>query len=196
MGFLMNELGLSERRSCRMSVFEVGAAVPACAEGRRGGGRPPEGAGLGEPPIRLPPAARDAAAGGAGCEPQADLPALHRGGPAGADKEAPQAAPARPDRPAVPARPMQRWSLDFVSDQLADCRRFRVLNIVDDHSRFCPGQIVDVSISGARVARYLVNRGGKTSHGKIRQLGDLEPKKKRDARLGMKNSWRVPRRVG
>ena len=50
---------------------------------------------------------------------------------------------------------MQRWSLDFVSDQLADCRRFRVLNIVDDHSRFCPGQIVDVSISGARVARYL-----------------------------------------
>ncbi len=57
--------------------------------------------------------------------------------------------------PQVPERPMQRWSLDFVSDQLADCRRFRVLNIVDDQSRFCPGQIVDVSISGARVARYL-----------------------------------------
>jgi putative transposase len=57
--------------------------------------------------------------------------------------------------PQVPERPMQRWSLDFVSDQLADCRRFRVLNLVDDHSRFCPGQIVDVSISGARVARYL-----------------------------------------
>ena len=57
--------------------------------------------------------------------------------------------------PQVPERPMQRWSLDFVSDQLADCRRFRVLNIVDDHSRFCPGQIVDVSISGARVARHL-----------------------------------------
>jgi putative transposase len=36
-----------------------------------------------------------------------------------------------------------------------DCRRFRVLNIVDDHSRFCPGQIVDVSIPGARVARFL-----------------------------------------
>ncbi len=57
--------------------------------------------------------------------------------------------------PQAPERPMQRWSLDFVSDQLADCRRFRVLNIVDDHSRFCPGQIVDVSISGARVARHL-----------------------------------------
>ena len=55
----------------------------------------------------------------------------------------------------VPLRPMQRWSLDFMSDQLADHRRFRILNIVDDHSRFCPGQIVDLSISGARVARYL-----------------------------------------
>lgn len=57
--------------------------------------------------------------------------------------------------PQVPEKPMQRWSLDFVSDQLADCRRFRVLNIVDDHSRFCPGQIVDVSIPGVRVARFL-----------------------------------------
>ena len=55
----------------------------------------------------------------------------------------------------VPERPMQRWSMDFVSDQLADYRRFRVLNIVDDHSRFCPGQIVDVSISGARIVRFL-----------------------------------------
>jgi putative transposase len=50
---------------------------------------------------------------------------------------------------------MQRWSLDFMSDQLADHRRFRILNIVDDHSRFCPGQIIDLSISGARLARYL-----------------------------------------
>ena len=50
---------------------------------------------------------------------------------------------------------MQRWSLDFIHDRLADYRRFRVLNIVDDHSNVCPGQIVDVSISGARVARYL-----------------------------------------
>jgi putative transposase len=57
--------------------------------------------------------------------------------------------------PQVPERPMQRWSLDFMSDQLADYRRFRILNIVDDHSRFCPGQIVDLSISGARLARYL-----------------------------------------
>ncbi len=30
-----------------------------------------------------------------------------------------------------------------MSDQLADYRRFRILNIVADYSKFCPGQIVD-----------------------------------------------------
>jgi putative transposase len=55
----------------------------------------------------------------------------------------------------IPARPNERWSTDFVSDQLANGRRIRVLNIVDDYSRVCVGQLVDVSISGARVARFL-----------------------------------------
>lgn len=34
----------------------------------------------------------------------------------------------------VPTARNQRWSLDFVSDQLANGRRFRVLNIVNDFS--------------------------------------------------------------
>ena len=55
----------------------------------------------------------------------------------------------------VPGAPNERWSLDFVSDQLSSCRRFRVLNIVDDHSKFCPGQIVDVSLSGEKLAAFL-----------------------------------------
>jgi len=55
----------------------------------------------------------------------------------------------------VPSRVDERWSLDFMSDQLANGRRFRVLNIVDDYSRECIGQIVDVSISGQRLSRYL-----------------------------------------
>ena len=55
----------------------------------------------------------------------------------------------------VPDTVNQRWSMDFVSDQLACGRRFRVLNVVDDFSCECVGQVVDVSISGQRVARYL-----------------------------------------
>ena len=35
-------------------------------------------------------------------------------------------------RPPVMALPNQFWSLDFVHDQLATGRRFRVLNVVDD----------------------------------------------------------------
>lgn len=60
----------------------------------------------------------------------------------------------------LPDRPMQRWSLDFMSDQLANCRRFRVLNIVDDHCKWCPGQIVDFSISGERLTRFLDELAG------------------------------------
>ena len=55
----------------------------------------------------------------------------------------------------VPAKANERWSMDFVSDQLANGRRFRILNIVDDFSRECVLQVVDFSISGHRLAREL-----------------------------------------
>ena len=48
-----------------------------------------------------------------------------------------------------------RWSLDFVHDQFASGRRFRILNIVDDVTRECLAAIPDTSISGLRVAREL-----------------------------------------
>ncbi len=49
----------------------------------------------------------------------------------------------------------QRWSLDFVSDQMTDGRRFRILAVVDDCTRECLALVPDTSISGARVAREL-----------------------------------------
>jgi putative transposase len=55
----------------------------------------------------------------------------------------------------VEARPNARWSADFVHDQFACGRRFRVLNIVDDVTRECLAAIPDTSISGRRVAREL-----------------------------------------
>ena len=55
----------------------------------------------------------------------------------------------------VPSAPNERWSVDFVSDQLANGRRFRVFNVVDDYSREAILQVVDFSISGARLAREL-----------------------------------------
>ncbi len=55
----------------------------------------------------------------------------------------------------IPTRVNQRWSMDFVSDQLSHGRRFRILNIVDDYSREMVGQLVSISISGLQVARFL-----------------------------------------
>ena len=55
----------------------------------------------------------------------------------------------------VEARVNARWSLDFVHDQMANGRRFLVLNIVDDVTRECLTAIPDTSISGSRVAREL-----------------------------------------
>ncbi|MBY5495939.1 IS3 family transposase [Rhizobium leguminosarum] len=55
----------------------------------------------------------------------------------------------------IPLAANDRWSLDFVSDQLTDGRRFRVLTVVDDCTRECLGLIADTSLSGLRVAREL-----------------------------------------
>ncbi|WP_316203118.1 IS3 family transposase [Bradyrhizobium sp. SZCCHNRI30512] len=55
----------------------------------------------------------------------------------------------------VPLLPNDRWSLDFVSDQMTDGRRFRVLTVVDDCTRECLALVADTSLSGARVAREL-----------------------------------------
>ena len=64
----------------------------------------------------------------------------------------------------VEAKVNARWSLDFVHDQFAQGRRFRILNVVDDVTRECLAAIPDTSISGRRVARELtaiIERRGK-----------------------------------
>ena len=55
----------------------------------------------------------------------------------------------------TPVAPNLRWSMDFVADQLSNGRRFRILNVVDDHSREVIGQLVRFSITGQQVARFL-----------------------------------------
>jgi putative transposase len=55
----------------------------------------------------------------------------------------------------IPMRPNDRWSLDFVSDQLTDGRRFRILTVVDDCTREFLRLLADTSLSGFRVTREL-----------------------------------------
>jgi putative transposase len=47
------------------------------------------------------------------------------------------------------------WSMDFVSDGLADGRKLRCLNIVDDCTRECLAIEVDTSLTGRRVVAVL-----------------------------------------
>jgi putative transposase len=55
----------------------------------------------------------------------------------------------------LPQGPNQRWSLDFLHDQLSDSRRYRIHAIVDDFTRECPALVADTSLSGLRVRREL-----------------------------------------
>jgi putative transposase len=56
----------------------------------------------------------------------------------------------------APTGPNERWSMDFVSDQLSSSgRRIRCLNIVDDFSRECVAIEVDTSLPGYRVVQVL-----------------------------------------
>ena len=52
----------------------------------------------------------------------------------------------------IPLVANQRWSLDFVSDQMTDGRRFRILTVIDNCTRECLGLVADTSLSGRRVA--------------------------------------------
>ncbi len=56
---------------------------------------------------------------------------------------------------AAPQLPNDRWSLNFVSDQMASGRRFCILAIFDDCTRECLAAVADISLSGRRVAREL-----------------------------------------
>ena len=55
----------------------------------------------------------------------------------------------------VPVAPSQVWSMDFMSDRLADARAIRTFNVIDDYNREALGIEVDFSLPAARVIRSL-----------------------------------------
>ena len=53
------------------------------------------------------------------------------------------------------SRPDERWAMDFMSDELFDGRRIRLLTIVDHFSRESLAILVDGSLGGHRVVEAL-----------------------------------------
>ena len=63
----------------------------------------------------------------------------------------------KPEPLVVPEATNQCWSMDFMHDQLADGRSFRVLNLIDDFNREALSMEIDLSLpAGASGCRVLV----------------------------------------
>jgi putative transposase len=56
---------------------------------------------------------------------------------------------------AVPTRPLERWSMDFVSDAFASGRRYRVLTILDEFDRASPRLEPGTTLTGKHVVDVL-----------------------------------------
>src|SRR5690554_589911 len=61
----------------------------------------------------------------------------------------------KPDALSVPTAMNQVWSMDFMSDSLADGRSLRTFNVIDDYNREGLTIEVDLSLPSARVIRAL-----------------------------------------
>jgi len=61
----------------------------------------------------------------------------------------------KPEPLAVPETINKVWSMDFMHDQLADGRSFRLFNVLDDFNREGLAIEVDLSLPSARVIRSL-----------------------------------------
>lgn len=61
----------------------------------------------------------------------------------------------KPDPLSVPVAINQVWSMDFMSDALADSKTFRTFNVIDDYNREGLGIEVDFSLTSLRVIRAL-----------------------------------------
>lgn len=61
----------------------------------------------------------------------------------------------KPEPLAVPDAINQCWSMDFMHNQLADGRRFRLLDIIDDFNREALAMDIDLSLPVEQVVRAL-----------------------------------------
>jgi putative transposase len=66
----------------------------------------------------------------------------------------------------VPLQANEEWAIDFMSDALCSGRRFRTLNMIDQHNRLCTGIYVGFNIPAVKLISELeqaIERHGKPS---------------------------------
>jgi putative transposase len=73
----------------------------------------------------------------------------------------------RPEKLVVPDKINECWSMDFMSDNLEDGRKYRLFNVIDDHNREALSMEADISLPAQRVIRILeqlIQWRGKPAH--------------------------------
>lgn len=55
----------------------------------------------------------------------------------------------------VPSKPNHTWSIDFMHDVLSHGRRFRTMNVIDDHRRQCLGIKIAFSLPSRATSQHL-----------------------------------------
>ena len=91
-------------------------------------------------------------------EPQTIIQGIYREMKLNIRRRAKKPLPDRVKQPlTVPTELNQMWSIDFMSDSLADGRKFRLLNVIDDYNRQSLAIEVDTSLPSQRVIRVLEN---------------------------------------
>ena len=88
-------------------------------------------------------------------------------------KKRKRVARARRQPLALPEAPNQRWSMDFMCDQLADGRRFRALTVIDEFTRESLAIEVDGSLPGLRVTRVLDCIAGRRGYPKVMVIDNV-----------------------
>lgn len=61
----------------------------------------------------------------------------------------------KPEALKVPLAANETWSMDFMHDNLADSRSYRLFNVIDDFNREALGMEIDISLPSERVIRTL-----------------------------------------
>ena len=54
----------------------------------------------------------------------------------------------------IPKGPNEVWSMDFVHDRRVTGEKLKILNVVDDWSRVCVGQLISSSITGEQLIKF------------------------------------------
>ena len=154
--FVREKFEVSERRACELNHIDRSSYRYQLRTGpQRGSAREADGAGSEKPRWGYRRLGCSAGAQGRDRQPEAAVSGVPTGRAGRAPARTQTAGPRNAATMPLFVRPNQEWSMDFVSDALANGRALRALTVVDNFTKEAPAIEVDCSLSAPRVTRVL-----------------------------------------